>query len=160
MNRKFVIASATVLAMFAGLALAEDKPSGMKKDDEMGKVPEKGKEAGKEIKEAKAKLGVSKSEMETIATGWSARKDLMNKGVANDQKDRIGTIEDVIITPEEGKPYAVIGVGGFLGIDRHDVVIPINQLKMHEGSLMLPGATKDALKALPKFEYPQKRASR
>ncbi|MBS1152381.1 MAG: PRC-barrel domain protein [Myxococcaceae bacterium] len=158
MNRKFVIASATVLAMFAGLALAEDKPSGMKKDDEMGKVPEK--EAGKEIKEAKAKLGVSKSEMETIATGWSARKELMNKGVANDQKDRIGTIEDVIITPEEGKPYAVIGVGGFLGIDRHDVVIPINQLKMKDGSLMLPGATKDALKALPKFEYPQKRASR
>jgi hypothetical protein len=49
--------------------------------------------------------------------------------------------------------YAIIGVGGFLGIDRHDVAIPAGQLKIQGGKLMLPGATKDALKALPKFEY-------
>jgi hypothetical protein len=49
--------------------------------------------------------------------------------------------------------YAIIGVGGFLGIDRHDVAIPAGQLKIQGGKLILPGATKDTLKALPKFEY-------
>jgi hypothetical protein len=46
-----------------------------------------------------------------------------------------------------------VGTGGFLGIDRHDVAIPIGQLKLEGDKLLLPGATKEGLKALSKFEY-------
>jgi hypothetical protein len=49
--------------------------------------------------------------------------------------------------------YAIVGTGGFLGIDRHDVAIPVGQLKLQGDKLMLAGATKEGLKALPKFEY-------
>ena len=65
----------------------------------------------------------------------------------------MGKIEDVIITPEKAIAYVIIGAGGFLGIAKHDVAIPTTQLK-HEGDkIVLPGATKEAVKALPKFEY-------
>jgi hypothetical protein len=33
------------------------------------------------------------------------------------------------------------------------VAVPVNQLKQQDGRFVLPGATKEAIKALPKFEY-------
>jgi hypothetical protein len=38
---------------------------------------------------------------------------------------------------------------------KYDVAIPVSQLKMEDGKITLPGATKDAVKAMPIFQYPQ-----
>jgi len=67
----------------------------------------------------------------------------------------------VIISPSKGNstpaaPFAIIGVGGFLGIGERNVAIPMDQLKVNNKQLTLPGATKDALKALPPFVYQRK----
>ena len=67
--------------------------------------------------------------------------------------EKIGAVEDLIITPDKAVSYAIVGTGGFLGIDRHDVAIPVGQLQLEGDKLMLAGATKEGLKALPKFEY-------
>jgi hypothetical protein len=66
----------------------------------------------------------------------------------------VGKIEDVIITPEKAISYVIIGAGGFLGIAKHDVAIPVTTQLKHKGDkIVLPGATKEAVKALPNFEY-------
>ena len=44
-------------------------------------------------------------------------------------------------------------LGGFVGLKRHQVAIPVAQLQERDGSFVLPGATKAAIKALPAFEY-------
>ena len=49
--------------------------------------------------------------------------------------------------------YAIVGAGGFLGMGKHDVAVPVGQFKEDKGRIVLAGATKDALKAMPKFEY-------
>jgi hypothetical protein len=49
--------------------------------------------------------------------------------------------------------YAIIGAGGFLGMGKHDVAVPVGQFKEDKGRIVLAGATKDALKAMPKFVY-------
>jgi hypothetical protein len=49
--------------------------------------------------------------------------------------------------------YAIVGVGGFLGVGTHDVAVTVGKFKQQAGRLVLPGATKEALKAIPKFEY-------
>ena len=49
--------------------------------------------------------------------------------------------------------FAIIGVGGFLVMGKHDVAIPVNHIKLEGDRLLLPGATKEALKALPEFQY-------
>jgi hypothetical protein len=42
--------------------------------------------------------------------------------------------------------------GGFLQVTKHDVAVPVSWLKLVEGKLVLPGATRDALKASHEFE--------
>jgi hypothetical protein len=100
-----------------------------------------------------ATIGVAVEEMKALALGWSAKKQIMDKDVYNDSNEKVGEVEDLIIAPDKAVSYVIIGVGGFLGIDRHDVAIPAGQLKIQGDKLMLPGASKEALKALPKFEY-------
>jgi hypothetical protein len=98
-------------------------------------------------------LGVAVEEMKALALGWSAKKQILGKDVYNDRNEKVGTVEDLIIAPDRAVSYAIVGVGGFLGLDRHDVAIPAGQLKGEGGKLMLPGATKEALRAMPTFEY-------
>ena len=98
-------------------------------------------------------LGVTVEEQKGVAVGWSAKKDVLGEAVYNSNNEKIGAVEDLIITPEKAVSYAIVGTGGFLGIAQHDVAIPVGQLKLEGDKLMLPGATKEGLKALPKFEY-------
>jgi sporulation protein YlmC with PRC-barrel domain len=98
-------------------------------------------------------LGVTTEEMKVVMVGWSAKKKILGKSVYNDSKQKIGTIDDLIITPDRAISYAIVGVGGFLGMGKRDVAVPVNQFKADQDRIILPGATKDALKALPKFEY-------
>lgn len=109
----------------------------------------------------KTALGVAVIEMDAIIAGWSVKENLLRKAVVNEKKERIGTVDDIIVTPNPdakmtSASYAIIGVGGFLGIKRHDVAIPMEQLKLEDNRLVLTGATKEALKALPAFEYRRK----
>src|SRR4029450_9185268 len=98
-------------------------------------------------------LGVTVDEQKVLAVGWSAKKTILDKAVYNSSGEKIGEVEDLIITPEKAVSYAIVGTGGFLGMAQHDVAIPVGQLKLEGDKLMLPGATKEGLKALPKFEY-------
>ena len=98
-------------------------------------------------------IGIPVDELVLVAKGWSAKNQIMGKDVYNDKNEKVGAVEDLIITPEKAVSYAIIGTGGFLGMDKHDVAIPVNHFKLMEGKIVLPGATKEAVKALPAFQY-------
>ncbi len=101
-----------------------------------------------------SKLGVAVEEVKLVAVGWSARKDIIGKAVYNENNQRVGKIEDLIVAPDSAVSFAIVGAGGFAGLGRHDVAIPVQQIQLQDdGKFILPGATKDAIKALPKFEY-------
>lgn len=96
-------------------------------------------------------LGVAVAD---VTTGWSAKRQVLGKTVFNDGGDRIGKVDDIIVAPDKAVSYAIIGAGGFLGVGRHDVAIPVTQIKQQsDGKFILAGATKDVLKAMPPFEY-------
>jgi len=46
-----------------------------------------------------------------------------------------------------------LSTGGFLGIGAHDVAIPTGQFRMTGDRLVLAGATKDLIRAMPPFAY-------
>jgi sporulation protein YlmC with PRC-barrel domain len=98
-------------------------------------------------------VGISVEELKVVALGWSAKKKILGKAVYNDKNEKIGVVDDLIITPDKSVSYAIIGAGGFLGMAKHDVAVPVGQFKEDKGRIVLAGATKDALKAMPKFEY-------
>ena len=97
--------------------------------------------------------GMSVEELQTIARGWSATKQILGKPVYNDKNEKVGDVDDLIIAPDSASSYAIIGVGGFLGLGERQVAVPANHLKHTEGRIVLPGATKEALQAMPSFQY-------
>ena len=98
-------------------------------------------------------VSVSTTELREVALGWSAKKQILGKSVYNNVGEKVGDINDLIVTPDKAVSYAIVGVGGFLGVGEHEIAVPVGQLKQLEGKIVLPGATKEALKAAPKFEY-------
>jgi sporulation protein YlmC with PRC-barrel domain len=98
-------------------------------------------------------LGVAYAELREVTTGWSTKRQVLGKKVFNDQGETIGKIDDIIVAPDKAVSYAIIGAGGFLGVGRHDVAIPVNQLKEDSGKFILAGGSKDAIEAMPEFEY-------
>ena len=101
-----------------------------------------------------ATLGVTVEEMKLVVLGWSAKRDLLEKDVYNDKRQDIGEVEDVVVSPE-GKTvsWAIIGVGGFLGVGEKLVAVPMGHLKIENGRFILKGATKEALEKMPPFRY-------
>jgi len=100
-------------------------------------------------------LGVSVEEMRNVALGWSVKRTILGQTVYNDNNERVGSIDDIIIAPDKAISYAIVNAGGYLGLAKHDVAVPVSKFKLVEGKLVLPGATKEALKASPEFQYAQ-----
>lgn len=88
-----------------------------------------------------------------VAEGYRASK-LIGIDVVNDQNERIGTIDDIIIGRDRVL-FAVLQVGGFLGLGGHFVAVPYQTLVLDhpDGKIVLPGATRDELRKLPEFRY-------
>jgi len=101
-------------------------------------------------------IGVSVVEMNDVVNGWSVQRQLLGQPVYNDKDEKIGKIEDIILNKERSASYGIVSTGGFLGLGAHDVAIPAKQLQMKNERLMLPGASKETLRAMPTFEYARK----
>jgi sporulation protein YlmC with PRC-barrel domain len=102
-----------------------------------------------------AALGINSTELREVATlGWSAKRQVLGEPVYNEKTERIGTVDDIVIAADMARSYAIIGVGGYLGVGKRDIVVRLSQLiRQVDGSFVLVGATKEVLKALPPFEY-------
>ena len=99
-----------------------------------------------------AVLGVTVAEQRLIATGYRASK-LLHQEVYNDKGEKIGKIDDLVVAPDGTLSIAVVNVGGFLGVAKHLVAIPVRQFAHIAPKAVLANASKDQLKALPPFEY-------
>jgi hypothetical protein len=98
-------------------------------------------------------LGIAVAQVQEVAVGWSAKKQVIGHVVYNDAGDKVGRIDDLIVAPDSSVSFAIVGAGGFVGLRRHHVAIPVTQLSQRNEEFLLPGATKEAIKAMPTFDY-------
>ncbi|QGZ65050.1 PRC-barrel domain-containing protein [Paraburkholderia acidisoli] len=98
-------------------------------------------------------LSVTVEQSQALLEGWSVKKSVLGKAVYNDDNAKIGTVRDLIVAPDGSVSAAIVAAGGFLGVGSHDVAVPIASLDVRQGNLYLSGATKEALKATPAFQY-------
>lgn len=97
-------------------------------------------------------LSLVKVDPQSVATGYRTSK-VVGSTVVNEANETVGTIDDLIVTPNEKVPFAVLSVGGFLGMGSTYVVVPFSALEVNDKRMMLRGATKESLKSLPDFKY-------
>ena len=93
-----------------------------------------------------------KLDVQKLAAGYRASK-VMGSNVVNDAGETIGTINDLLVSADGKQPYAVLSIGGFLGMGTHLVVVPYETLKFANNKVMLPGGTREGRKMLPEFKY-------
>jgi sporulation protein YlmC with PRC-barrel domain len=105
---------------------------------------------------SQAGVALIKVDLSVVSKGYRISK-LIGTTVINDKNEKIGTIDDVIADKDKKLlNFAVLQVGGFLGLGRRLVVVPYESLQIDDTGqkITLPGATKDELKKLSQFNYP------
>jgi hypothetical protein len=100
-------------------------------------------------------VSIVRVDVQKLAAGYRASQ-IIGGSVLNQNDDKIGTVDDLIVEPSEKVPFAILSVGGFLGLGEHLVAVPFSNLRISADKIVLPGATKDELKTLPEFEYAKK----
>jgi hypothetical protein len=94
-----------------------------------------------------------KVDVAVIAKGYRVSK-LIGSGVTNDKNEKIGTIDDIVVSRDK-LLFAVLQVGGFLGLGGRLVAVPYASLNIDETGkkIELPGASKDELRKLAEVQY-------
>jgi sporulation protein YlmC with PRC-barrel domain len=97
-------------------------------------------------------VALVKVDVSVLAKGYRASK-LIGSGVVNDKNEKIGSIDDLILSQDKVLA-AVLQVGGFLGIASRRVAVPYENLQLEEAAhkIVLPGATKDELRKLAEVQ--------
>jgi sporulation protein YlmC with PRC-barrel domain len=102
---------------------------------------------------AQAAVELVQVDAKVVAKGYRASK-LIGTKVYNAKDEKIGTLDDLVIDGETVR-FAVLQVGGFLGIGGKLVVVPYDHLSVDEtGDKIVFGAgTKEQLTSLAGYAY-------
>jgi hypothetical protein len=80
--------------------------------------------------------------------------DIDDTNVVNSAGDSIGEVDHVVRSTQDNRLYAVISVGGFLGVGEKHVAIPLKDLQMRDDKLWAPrsAGTKEQLQSHPEYD--------
>ncbi len=79
--------------------------------------------------------------------------DLIGRDVVNSAGKDIGEIEKIVVNEANNEVYAIVSVGGFLGMGEKDVAIPYQNLNVGDKNVILMSQdTSDALKQMPAYD--------
>lgn len=95
-------------------------------------------------------------DVKEVAKGYRA-SELAGADVQNGAGEEIGSIDDLIVDREKVL-FAILEIGGFLGIGGFLVAIPYNSLEINEdgSKIVLAQGSKEELQKLPEFKYEEK----
>jgi hypothetical protein len=82
--------------------------------------------------------------------------DVIGANVVNAEGETIASVHDLVTGVADDQLYAVLRVGGFLGIGARDVVVQIQELEVGpDGNIMMAQATQEQLEQLPEYDETQ-----
>ena len=47
---------------------------------------------------------------------------------------RVGFVDDLIVGGDRAVTYAIVNAGGFVGLAKHDVAVPVSRFKLMDGN--------------------------
>lgn len=103
--------------------------------------------------EGTAESGDAASMDEPAAAAAINPADYDGKEIVTADGEDVGTVSKVVLHNSDNNAYAVVGVGGFLGIGKTEAAIPTSELTLEGDQLVLsPGITKESLESGMKYE--------
>jgi len=104
---------------------------------------------------ARATADMQRSSSPTYVTADQQMRasKVIGSSVYNDQKQKIGSVDELLMNQNHDVTGVVLSVGGFLGVGSKLVKIPYDRLHFAGDRIMMPGATKDQLASLPSYSY-------
>lgn len=83
-------------------------------------------------------------------------EEILGRDIVNLRGNEVGDIEDIVIARGGNDLFAVISVGGFLGIGDKDVVVPFSELRMGDDNMILMSQkSEDGLRDMPAYDESQ-----
>jgi sporulation protein YlmC with PRC-barrel domain len=103
---------------------------------------------------ASAEVAIVVVDVVAVADGYRF-SELKGNDVMNPKGETIGELDDLMFVGKDRVVFAIIEVGGFLGIGSHLIAVPFKSLEISNGGkrIVLPGASKEQVKGLPEFKY-------
>jgi len=101
-------------------------------------------------------MGPSARLMTAVPANGTTVTNYYKKSVYDPSDNKVGDVSDLIVDKGGRIVAAMVGVGGFLGMDEKNVAIPFHALKASQKNNvwhLTVNTTKDALKRAPGFRY-------
>ncbi|QGZ62901.1 PRC-barrel domain containing protein [Paraburkholderia acidisoli] len=100
-----------------------------------------------------APQSIAVQRMATVQSGIGFRASkLVGSDVYDNSGSKIGAIDDIVLESPNQGAFAILSVGGFLGMGKHLVAVPFNDLQISAKQIVLQ-TDKTQLKAMPEFNY-------
>ena len=91
----------------------------------------------------------------TQPQGEISLEEVLGSSVVNSAGEEVAEIEDIVLGKDQ-KYYAILSVGGFLGIGDKKVAIPLDELQLSEDRVyLMSAATEEQLEQMPEYEEDQ-----
>ena len=84
---------------------------------------------------------LAKVNVQKLAAGYRASK-VIGSNAANSDNETIGKIDDLLVSSDGKDPYAVLSIGGFLGMGSRLVAVPYDSLKFIDKKVRAAGRHK------------------
>lgn len=94
--------------------------------------------------------------MATVPNNLLPVSTYYNEDVYDNQENKIGDVNDILLDTDGRVSAVIVGVGGFLGLGQKDVAVPFNALKVAEKNgdrYLVMNTTKEALQSAPGYTF-------
>lgn len=92
----------------------------------------------------------------SLPSGALPISDYYNQSVYDNQDNKVGDVNDLLVDKDGRIGAAIVGVGGFLGAGEKNVAVPFNALKLTEKNgkrYLVMDTTKEALNNAPGYTF-------
>ena len=145
---------AAVSSIILGLAFA--LPAGAEGQSQQSREQQQQMETGKSTNESMTGSQQGRNPSGTAEPAGNktmSAEDITGTKIVNNAGDEIGEVEQIVRDKNTGELYAVVSVGGFLGIGDKKVAISVDDLKSQDEKLLSQLASnEEQLKAYPEYD--------